>query len=243
MHFIISGLILKESSKEKVNASMCLCVDWNPSAMSLSVGLSDGSTSLISIREDKLQATESWGSHQYEVWSTTFSMHDPHLLFTGSDDCCFSGWDIRSSPSNAVFKNSKTHKMGVCCIASLKFDSHQVLTGSYDECLRVWDIRVLSKPVCQVEVGLGGGVWRLKPNKEHPGLILAACMHNGFAVVVLGQEKAPIVVERYMEHESLAYGADWKRQRDGKGRMVVATCSFYDKLVRVWTPKTLDHFI
>lgn len=51
------------------------------------------------------------------------------------------------------------------------------------------------------------------------------------------QESEEVV--RYMEHKSIAYGADWKFgiERDLKkevGRDVVGTCSFYDHEFRVW---------
>ncbi|CAA6673082.1 unnamed protein product [Spirodela intermedia] len=211
------GVILNEVFKENVSDSMCLCLDWNPSATSISIGLSNGSASVISIREDKVQASESWQAHEYEVWAACFDAHRPQLLFTGSDDCCLSCWDLRLS--------LQTHSSS---------NPHTLLTGSYDEFLRVWDLRATSRPLSQGSVCLGGGVWRLKPHPDVSDLILAACMHNGFAIVKLTEQQSPVVVETYQKHESLAYGADWRKGRSNPA--VVATCSFYDKLVRVWTP-------
>ncbi|KAL4298169.1 hypothetical protein GQ457_12G008000 [Hibiscus cannabinus] len=37
----------------------------------------------------------------------SFDIHQPQLMHTGSDDCKFSCWDIRDSPSEMVFQNSK----------------------------------------------------------------------------------------------------------------------------------------
>lgn len=237
----VAGGFLRDITGEKISSSMCLCLEWNPSATSITVGLSDGSVSIVSVVESQLEVLQQWKAHEFELWATTFDVHQPHLVYTGSDDCKFSGWDIRESPFKLAFQNSKIHKMGVCCIANIPSDSNTLLTGSYDEYLRVWDVRSISKPVNETSVCLGGGVWRIKHHPFIPGLVLAACMHNGFAVVKVGGEKAE-VLETYAKHGSLAYGADCQRGRsslEGKRKnSLVATCSFYDRLLRIWMPES-----
>ncbi|XP_030443238.1 uncharacterized protein LOC115665502 [Syzygium oleosum] len=233
------GLVLREGTSEKISSSMCLCLDWNPSATSIVVGLSDGSVSLLSRSETELEIEQEWKAHDFELWAASFDTHQPHLIYTGSDDCKFSCWDVRDCPSKSVFRNSKEHKMGVCCITKSITDPNVVLTGSYDERIRVWDIRSISKPADQSSICLGGGVWRIKQHPHIPGLVLAACMHNGFALVDLRGEEIKIV-ETYNRHGSLAYGADWQKGGSKEGKrenMVIATCSFYDRLVRIWTPQ------
>ena len=125
---------------------MCLYVDWNQNADSLAVALSDGSLSVVPMREDRLEVSEQWTAHQYEVWTCYFDRARPHLLYSGSDDCSFGCWDLRESTSNAVFRNKKTHTMGVCCIAQNPLEGNMLLTGSYDEFLRVWDMRSVAEP-------------------------------------------------------------------------------------------------
>jgi hypothetical protein len=56
-----------------------------------------------------------------------------------------------------------------------------VATGSYDERARLWNARMLRAPLCEHECG--GGVWRLKWHPQRRGVLLAACMHAGFAVL------------------------------------------------------------
>ena len=68
-----------------------------------------------------------------------------------------------------------------------------LLTGSYDEFLRVWDMRSMMKPVNEKSLNLGGGVWRLKYHPNIPDIVLAACMHNGFAIVKAGAGDATIM--------------------------------------------------
>lgn len=235
----VEGAYLKQMSSEKISDSMCLYLDWNPSATSITVGLSDGSVSIVTLLESKLEIQEEWKAHDFELWTTSYDIHQPNLVYTGSDDCKFSCWDLRDSPPNLVFQSSKVHKMGVCCIEKSPHDPNSLLTGSYDEVLRVWDLRSISKPVNETSISLGGGVWRVKHHPFIPGLVLAACMHNGFAIVAIKGYKAE-VLETYKKHDSLAYGADWQKVEanhvGGTTKPLVATCSFYDKLVRVWRP-------
>lgn len=237
------GSLLREVCTERISSAMCLCVDWNPTAGSLSLGLSDGSASIVAVRESQLQTSQSWSAHEYELWAASFDTYRPHLLYTGSDDCCFSCWDLRESPSNLVFRNARSHKMGVCCIAQNPMNSNMLLTGSYDESIRLWDIRSISKPVNEKSLCLGGGVWRIKYHPYLSNLVLAACMHNGFAVVRI-EEMDAIILETYSKHESLAYGADWQRggvcleDKSNRGSLV-ATCSFYDRLLRLWNPESI----
>ncbi|KAK7405804.1 hypothetical protein VNO78_07414 [Psophocarpus tetragonolobus] len=236
----VEGVNLKEITNEKISNSMCLYLDWNPSATSITVGLSDGSVSIVSLLESKLEIQEEWKAHDFELWTTSFDIHQPNLVYTGSDDCKFSCWDLRDKPPNVVFQSSKVHKMGVCCIEKSPHDPNILLTGSYDEFLRVWDVRSISKPINKTSINLGGGVWRVKHHPFIPGLVLTACMHNGFAIVSIKGDNAE-VLEAYKKHDSLAYGADWQRgeanHKDWETKPLVATCSFYDKLVRVWRPE------
>ncbi|KAL3824661.1 hypothetical protein ACJIZ3_020690 [Penstemon smallii] len=234
------GNCLTEVCGEHISSSMCLCIDWNPSSTSMTVGLSDGSVSIVSFQESQLTTLQEWKAHEFEVWAASFDIQQPMLVYTGSDDCKFSCWDLREDPSRLVFKNTKTHKMGICCIAKSPSDPNTLLTGCYDEHLRIWDVRSISKPVDEYSICLGGGVWRIKHHPSVAGLVLTACMHNGFAIVNFDGNQAR-VLERNETHGSLAYGADWQRGDVFVGgrrkSAAIATCSFYDRLLHVWTPK------
>ncbi|XP_051115052.1 uncharacterized protein LOC127240417 [Andrographis paniculata] len=226
---------LSEVCGQMISSSMCLYIDWNPSGNAMAVGRSDGSVSVVSLDESRLSIRHDWKAHDFEVWAASFDIQQPTLVYTGSDDCKFACWDIRDDPSKLVFQNSKAHKMGVCCVAKSPGDSNTLLTGSYDEHLRIWDVRSMSKPVVESSICLGGGIWRIKHHPSRTGRALAACMHNGFAIVRFESDKIE-VVETYNKHGSLAYGADWQRGTS-PNLPVIATCSFYDRLLRVWTPK------
>ena len=112
----------------------------------------------------------------------------------------------------------------------------------------MWDNRAMRAPVC--EVGVGGGVWRVKWHPHYPRYLLAACMHNGFKVLKFTQGLVGAeVVCSYDDHESLAYGTDWLTfgsvgtvdadvdvsLEQVKSTCMVGSCSFYDKLLTVWS--------
>lgn len=203
---------------------------------------------------------QEWQAHSLETWCATFDPGQPHLVYSGSDDCSFKGWDLRQEQPSPVFVNSKSHGAGVCIVSPHPSRTQLLATGSYDECIRLWDARNMARPLVAAERAAGGGVWRLKWHPADPHLLLAACMYGGFAVARCATAFDSVeVVETYVAHGSIAYGADWfqgaqlpawaaeraaaaaggaGRVEDGCGRSMVATCSFYDKLLHVWLPKT-----
>ena len=130
--------------------------------------------------------------------------------------------------------------MGVCSL-QIHPDaghSHLLASGSYDECFALWDVRHMATPI--KELSLGGGIWRIKWNTDFPSLAAAACMHNHFAVVDahLGTGAPVEVVTEYREHTSLAYGIDWCRKyktKNSSGVFTLASCSFYDHSMHLWS--------
>lgn len=307
---VTDNVKIKELVSENIScSSMCLTVDWDQFDASLSsniaVGLSDGLVSVVSLSEAQMQIEHTWKAHMFEVWTVAYDSQRHDILYSGADDCNFCGWDLRESSYQPIFRNTKSHRMGICSIQNCPARENCIITGSYDECLRLWDTRLMEKPVLQESVGLGGGVWKLKFHPSNGNLVLAACMHNGFAIVRLEDDGIKIV-EEYKGHDSLAYGADWFKgdvskiercwlgvpcidssfdqgvhllddrdsskncgqQKDnniataqqidsgnslddgpsGKRNFeerpyeracsLVATCSFYDKALHIWKPKT-----
>lgn len=96
------------------------------------------------------------------------------------------------------------------------------------------------------DTNLGGGVWKIRWEPEKARYMLVAAMHNGFHIVdshlpLADQGSAtpnvqdPEIVASYKEHSSLAYGCDWSRQKCSSGRKTIASCSFYDHALHLWT--------
>lgn len=198
-----------------------------------------------------LVTLQSWRAHDLEAWTASFHFSSLNLALSGGDDCAFKGWDLREDNGGSDGSNSltsraplwvdkKSHAAGVCCIASSPFQPHSVLTGSYDEGVRLWDIRYGTRPIAVSDAKAGGGVWRLKWHPTDPQLVLAACMHGGFAVLRASTAEGTIeVVERYPYQQSLGYGAGWCSEVGSDGCSVVATASFYDRLLHLWSPATV----
>lgn len=230
---------LIEIATTSATTSMCLSLDWNPSHPEVAVSDSSGALTTIDVGQSSLQSTTSCQAHELEVWTTSYDTHHPSVLYTGADDCHFCSWDTRQGLDSPVFRNTRSHTMGVCSVQKHPQSEHCLITGSYDEKLRVWDVRVPIRPVVSVAVGLGGGVWRLKWHPVEMGLVLAACMHRGVVVVRVSGDANVEVVDVYEEHESLAYGVDWFQgewKTGEKRKAVAASCSFYDKSMHLWEP-------
>ena len=117
---------------------------------------------------------------------------------------------------------------------------------SYDSTVRIFDSRKMSSPITDVEVG--GGAWRVKwhPLASRKEDLLVACMHDGFKIINYTLKETndrvmvadpPVVTGRYDAHTSLAYGVDWQHSLGPGGTQdLVASCSFYDHSLHLWTP-------
>lgn len=115
--------------------------------------------------------------------------------------------------------------------------------SSYDGTVRVFDTRKLPLPLTTMDVG--GGAWRVKwhPSPDRKNDLLVACMHSGFKIIDIGQTAHLMqndlphgVRKQFDRHESLAYGADWSFHQETRGEeTLIASCSFYDHTLYLWT--------
>ncbi|XP_063961556.1 diphthine methyltransferase-like [Lytechinus pictus] len=196
-----------------------LSLDWSTgkyasSKPSIICSDSMGRLSLCTPQEgaSSFMVQQQWLAHGFEAWITAFNYWSPSIVYSGGDDCKFKGWDIRTDCQQPLF-TSKRHTMGVCSIHSNQFKEYCLASGSYDENVFLWDTRKMRCPTSELSVG--GGVWRLKWCPIDGSLLLAACMHNGFHIIDCNEANngngSMSVVASYMEHGSLAYGADWCR--------------------------------
>ncbi|ELU41445.1 WD40 domain-containing protein [Rhizoctonia solani AG-1 IA] len=168
-----------------------------------------------------------------------------YILVSG-DDCKLKGWDTRTSCEAPIFVN-KRFEAGVTCVQTHPFIENLMAVGSYDNTVRIFDSRKMTTSL--VEVGVGGGAWRVKwhPSDTRKNELLVACMYDGFKVIKTpinesGQVDATFssaVSSRFDAHTSIAYGVDWHHGSltNNPTKSLVASCSFYDHTLCLWSPQ------
>jgi len=235
----------------------------NTSSTRIVSSYSQGSLAVHNVQctsgEMQMEETHRWNAHTLfkhpsEVWTTCFASNIHYntyadTVISGGDDCIMKLWDLRicgsggSGGSNPKPSSVKTDfEAGVTAVAYHPFLEHVFAVGSYDEGLRIWDMRRLGEPLCNINVG--GGVWRIKWHPRDVDRILVGAMHGGCRIVQvpgLGLHSASDdetgvsinVVKEFIEHESMAYGADWIYD-EANGYEAAASCSFYDRQAFIW---------
>ena len=186
-----------------------------------------------------------WHAHDYEAWVAVHDGTCPSCVWSGGDDGVLKLWDARCDEGGEIELvpwARRRFDMGVTAVAC-HAQRELVAVGSYDESLTLWDVRSPRAPLqiaaAPRDATAGGGVWRLKWHRAHPDVLLAACMHVGYRVFVLGGGDDPaltLAAEYHGAHTCLAYGADWMPPSDDTDPdvLLAATCSFYDKKLSFW---------
>ncbi|KAI5955895.1 hypothetical protein KGF54_001397 [Candida jiufengensis] len=187
--------------------------------------------------------------HELECWTGSFGELGEltNVVYTGGDDSLLIAHDLRTS--NSIWTLKRGHDAGIVSILSPSpnwnnLKGNYLYTGSYDDHLRIWDLRCIDSknpaliegyiPKKIYEENLGGGVWRLIPSPVD-NRMLTCCMYDGARVI--NTNETEFKVDRYFkgDHASMCYGGDWSS--DGK---YIATCSFYDNVVQIWSPNEID---
>ncbi|CDU15910.1 diphthine methyltransferase, putative [Plasmodium yoelii] len=174
-----------------------------------------------------------WKAHEYHVWSCAFA-GDENIITTGSDDCSFKIWDMRSK--NCSQKNNRSHSQGVTVV---KFESlsKTLYTGSYDNKIRIFDLRNIQDPLQTID--LKSSIWRIKfayKNGSLNKLLVAMC--DGGAQIIKKIKNEYIFKEGINNNNELTYGIDGIQILDNhekkKKKKIYMSCSFYNKEAQLW---------
>lgn len=175
-------------------------------------------------------------THAQEAWSVHVD-GSREAIYSGGDDGALVCYDWKTDIE--CFRLRKAHGgVGVTAVTKDRFErsadgEFHLWTGGYDDTLRLWDIRSMKH--CIAELGVGGGVWRVRFHPEKRELLLLATMYDGFKVVRRDVSDQLSVACHYEGHESLAYGATWVPSLDQGDQHVAMTGSFYDHSLQLWS--------
>ena len=189
---------------------------------------SDGGVAIVDLATGRLRSE--YVPHTLEAWTCEWAGGGGgQTLYSGGDDAVFVVLDVRSGAEVARSRRG-AHDAGVTALLARGVGGEQLYSGSYDEVLRVWDLRgAAMRPVDRI--ALGGGVWRLQQMPQAAeGRVLASCMHAGARVVDVGTGQ-PEVVARWEDNGSMNYAS----HVHAEAPQLVASCSFYDRRVCIWS--------
>lgn len=82
--------------------------------------------------------------HEKRVWSVDFSLADPTMLASGSDDGSVKLWNINQGASVGTIKT----KANVCCVQFSSDSGHSLAFGSADHKIYHYDLRNMKMPLC-----------------------------------------------------------------------------------------------
>ncbi|XP_073126698.1 protein SPA1-RELATED 4-like isoform X2 [Henckelia pumila] len=82
--------------------------------------------------------------HERRVWSVDFSVADPTVLASGSDDGTVKLWNINQGASVATIKT----KANVCCVQFPTDSGRSLAFGSADHMIYYYDLRNSKMPLC-----------------------------------------------------------------------------------------------
>ena len=219
-------------------------VFFNPAnSLQVLVTMTSGYLAIVNLETTSITWLET--PHTLECWTGSFGEIGglQNVVYTGGDDSQLIAHDLRTS--NSIWTLRRGHDAGVVSILSPSLNwnankANMIWLGSYDDHLRVWDLRCIDHnempliegivPKVVHKDNLNGGVWRLIASPLD-NRMLTCCMYDGARVI--DAENPEFEVVRYFkgDHESMCYGGDWS-----SCGQYVATCSFYDNVVQLWSP-------
>ncbi|KAL2625467.1 hypothetical protein AAZV13_07G053900 [Glycine max] len=128
---------------EMSNKSKLSCVCWNPYIKNhLASTDYDGVVQMWDA--DTGQPLSQYMEHQKRAWSVHFSLSDPKMFASGSDDCSVKLWNISERNSLGTIWNPAN----ICCVQFSAYSTNHLFFGSADYKVYGYDLRHTRIPWC-----------------------------------------------------------------------------------------------
>ncbi|XP_015947959.1 protein SUPPRESSOR OF PHYA-105 1 [Arachis duranensis] len=141
---IMSGSVdIQYPVVEMSNKSKLSCVCWN-SYIKNHLASTDYDGVVQMWDAGTGQPLSQYMEHQKRAWSVHFSLSDPKMFASGSDDCSVKLWNIGERNSVGTIWNPAN----VCCVQFSSFSTHLLFFGSADYKVYGYDLRHTRVPWC-----------------------------------------------------------------------------------------------
>ncbi|XP_022641740.1 protein SUPPRESSOR OF PHYA-105 1 isoform X2 [Vigna radiata var. radiata] len=128
---------------EMTNKSKLSCVCWNTNIRNhLASTDYDGVVQMWDA--DTGQPLSQYMEHQKRAWSVHFSLSDPKMFASGSDDCSVKLWNISEKNSLGTIWNPAN----ICCVQFSSYSTNLLFFGSADYKVYGYDLRHTRIPWC-----------------------------------------------------------------------------------------------
>ncbi|XP_068477965.1 protein SUPPRESSOR OF PHYA-105 1-like isoform X1 [Phaseolus vulgaris] len=128
---------------EMTNKSKLSCVCWNTSIKNhLASTDYDGVVQMWDAESG--QPLSQYTEHQKRAWSVHFSLADPKMFASGSDDCSVKLWNISEKNSLGTIRNAAN----ICCVQFSSYSTNLLFFGSADFKVYGYDLRHTRIPWC-----------------------------------------------------------------------------------------------
>lgn len=164
----------------------------------------------------------SWQAHNSEVWWVKLTGAS---LYSATDAAELTCWDVETK--QVRWKDTKTHKAGVCCVEAFESNDDLIVTASYDKHVRLFDTRMQRE--CWSRQ-LDSGVWRVKL-AFNDRLLACSAMHDGIRLFdIRSNRDGFLALDEHgrLPTDSIAYGTD-------AANSFFATVTFYDNQLILWS--------
>ncbi|XP_047336623.1 E3 ubiquitin-protein ligase COP1-like isoform X2 [Impatiens glandulifera] len=128
--------------EEMSTRSKLSCLSWNKFTKNI-IASSDYEGIVTVWDVTRRQSVMEYEEHEHRVWSVDFSLTEPTMLVSGSDDCKVKIWCMQQETSVINIDM----KANICCVKYNPASSFHVAVGSADHLIHYYDLRKTTHPL------------------------------------------------------------------------------------------------